>query len=236
MRYFVTGITALITLCASGCGSKTEGQQSEAPTRADAERLSYALVRFVNADPSGKPREMWIDEIRLFRDVAYKAITRYSEVETKAAKIRVRETNGPDDVATTRMEFFAGRHYTLVAAPRIDGSSVVLEISDHLVQPKTGKAKVRMINATTNVHDLDLYVAGTKKKLQAGVDASGRTQFSEVAPGTFQIRPLRRPMPSRLSKLAVQPDRFYTFVVVGKTGDLDVVSVEDRLNTEDARR
>jgi hypothetical protein len=245
MRFFIAGVTALITIGAAGCSNKTtspsvtttsDGQSSQAPAGTDAARLGNALVRFVNADPSGKPREMWMDQDRLFTGVAYKAITPYSEVQTKAAKIRVRENHGQDDLTTTRMEFFAGWHYTLVAAPRMDGSSVILEISDNLVQPKPGKAKVRMINATTDVHDLDLYVAGTTEKLQKGVDAAGRTQFSEVAPGTLEIRPLRRPMPSRLSKLVVEPDRFYTFVVVGKTGDLDVVLVEDRLGTEDARR
>ena len=31
-------------------------------------------MRFVNADPSGKPRELWMDNDRLVAGVAYKAI------------------------------------------------------------------------------------------------------------------------------------------------------------------
>jgi len=245
MRYFVAGVTALITVCA-GCGSKTtipsttttsDGQQSQAPAGSDAARLGNALVRFVNADPSGKPRELWMDKDRLVAGVAYKTITPYTEVKPKAeARFHIRETDGLDDLATTRLEFLPGWHYTLVAVPRKDGSSILLDIRDDLKQPKLGMAKVRMVNVTTDVEDLDLYVAGTKEKLQKGVDASGSSKFSEVQPGTLEIRPARRPMPPRLSNLTAEPDRLYTFIVMGKTGDVDVVSVEDRLSTEASLR
>src|SRR5438105_1961553 len=239
MRYFAAGLTALIAVCGTSCASRTEspsvtatseGQKSEAPAGADVARAGAALVRFVNADPSGNPRELWLDDNRLVAGVAYKAITPYFEVRPKVeARYHIRETNGLDDLATTRVEFLAGWHYTLVAAPRKNGRSVLLEVRDDLVQPKPGKSKVRMINATTDVEDLDLYAAGTKEKIQKGVDASGSTQFTEVQPGAFEIRPARRPLPPRLSKLTAEPDRWVTFIVVGRMGDLDVVSVEDRL-------
>src|SRR2546421_10744183 len=135
MRYFTAGIIALIAVCGTGCGSRTEspsttatseGQKSEAPAGADVARAGDALVRFVNADPSGKPRELWMDDNRLVAGVAYKAITPYSEVRPKVeARFHIRETNGLDDLATTRVEFLPGWHYSLVAVPRKDGRSIL---------------------------------------------------------------------------------------------------------------
>ena len=242
MRYRLAG-TACIALLVliSGCTRKTtsasetvtsEGQKSQAPPGADAARQDRALIRLVNADPAGKPRELWSADTRLFSDVAYKAVTPYVEVPTKVLQFRLRETDGPDDLVRSREELFAGRHYTLVAIPRKDGTSSLLKISDDLDPPKPGVAKVRIINATIGVDNLDLYRAGSKMKIEKGVDSQVATSFAEVDPGTLDIRPARQPVAPRLVKLPVEADRFHTFVVVGKTGDLDVIGIKDQLRGE----
>src|SRR5207253_433927 len=111
---------------------------------AEAARRDLALIRLFNADPSGKPRELWSGDQRLFSGVAYKNLTPYSGVPTKVLQFRLRETNGLDDLAMTREELFAGRHYTLIAIPRTDGTPSLYKISDDLDAPKPGAAKVRL--------------------------------------------------------------------------------------------
>jgi hypothetical protein len=75
-----------------------------------------------------------------------------------------------------------------------------------------GQARVRLINATTDVDDLDLYIAGTKTRLQHGIDTSMVTSVTDVDPGTLEIRPQNKPAPPQLSNLKVEADRFYTFM------------------------
>jgi hypothetical protein len=89
---------------------------------------------------------------------------------------------------------------------------------------------VRLINATSGVNDLDLYMTGTDKKIEKGLDAAEATSFVEVDPGTFEIRPAKQIAAPRLSKLQIDDGRLYTFVVVGKSGALDVVIVADQVN------
>ena len=88
----------------------------------------------------------------------------------------------------------------------------------------------RSINATSGVNDLDLYMTGANKKIEKGLDAAEATSFVEVDTGMFEIRPARQVAAPRLSKLRVDEGRLYTFVVVGKSGDLDVVVVADQVN------
>ena len=243
MSYLRAVTIASLLVCTSGCERKTtsasetvtaDGHKSQAPPGVTAAREDRALIRFINADPSGRPREFWSIDTRLFSDVPYRAITPYVEVPTKVLQFRVREMDGPEDLITRREELFAGRHYTLVAVPRTDGTSSLLKISDELNQPMPGAAKVRLINATLGVDNLDLYRSGSAKKIEKGVDSDDATAFTEVDPGVFEIRPARRPVAPRLAKLAVEANRFYTFVVVGKTGALDVIRVEDKLDAERA--
>ncbi|MCU1335751.1 MAG: hypothetical protein JWO19_1332 [Bryobacterales bacterium] len=212
----------------------SDGQKSQAPPGVDAARHDRALIRFINADPAGKPRELWSLDTRVFSNVPYKGITAYVDVPTKVLQFRVRETDGPDNLITAREELFAGRHYTLIAIPRTDGTSILQKISDDLNQPKPGQAKIRVINATPGVDNLDLYRAGSNKKIEKGVDADASTGFKAVDPGVFEIRPARQPVAPRLTNLAVEANGFYTFLVVGRAGDLDVVRIEDKLNAERA--
>jgi hypothetical protein len=65
--------------------------------------------------------------------------------------------------------------------------------------------------------------------IQHGVDASVVTSFTDVDEGTLEIRPVNRPAPPQLSNLKVEADRLYTFVVVGTSGGLELVRIEDRI-------
>jgi hypothetical protein len=208
----------------------------ESPAARDAAKENEGLVRFINADPAGKARELLIDKTPLFRDVAFKEITGYVEVPRQAVKIRLREPGGTRDLAETNLEVFPGRHYTLVALPDKKGGSRLYDIGDDLDNPETGNVKVRLINATT-VNDLSLYRDGTKTKVQKNVDSGFSSRISEAPAGTFDIRADRRPQASMLSNIELEPDRLYTLVVVGdpKT-QLEIVTVEDRLKNDVAQR
>ena len=103
MRHSVAGLTAIGVLAVASCGRATsgpsetttsQGQKSEAPAGTTAKREGFALLRFMNADPSGKPRELSTMDGRLFGDVTYKSITPYAEIQTDPTRFRLRETGG----------------------------------------------------------------------------------------------------------------------------------------------
>jgi len=236
MRFLAAALAAA-TLWTTGCDRKTAspletktsgGQASEAPAGKSAARKDKALVRFVNGDPSATPKELWLGDARLFSGIAYRAVTPYVEVPSQANQFRLREENGTDSIASVHDELFAGRSYTYVAMPGKSRLSLA-EISDDLAPPKPGKAKVRLINATLEIDHLDLHRTGVAKKIGT-VQAGASTDFKDVDPGTFEIRPAKQPLSARLSNLIVEPDHFHTFVILGRSGDLDALLIEEHLD------
>jgi len=237
MRTYALAALALMLFCSVACEKKTtspsitttsEGQVSSAPSSKEAAKENVALVRFLNADPSGRPRELWLDKATLFTNVSYKSITPYTEVERIAGRMRLREVNGSDDLASTNVDIIAGRHYTLVAVPQKNGTSNLLDMSDDLSLSKPGYVRVRVINAS-NVDDLDLYRAGTKERIQKDVDPGWRSRYAETKAGSFDLRSPKRAAAPALLNIRLEPDRVYTLVAVGKDPNLDVVRVEDQL-------
>jgi len=236
MRLLAAAIAATM-LWIAGCDRKSsspletktsDGQASEAPAGKAAALKDKALVRFLNADPTETKRELWAGDARLFSGIAYRVITPYVEIPSQATQFRLRDENGTENIASVHDELFAGRSYTYVAMPGKNRLSLV-EISDDLSAPKPGKAKVRLINATFGVDHLDLHESGVAKKIGT-VQAGASTDFKDVDPGTFEIRPAKQPVSPRLSNLMVEPDHFYTFVVLGPSGALDALRVEERLD------
>lgn len=240
----ISGVVSVIsTIGMVGCTAQTtspsvtttsEGQKSQAPPGTTAARQDTALVRFINADPAVKGPgaqglDIWSGTSRTFSNVAYKAITPYVELPAHAGRFDLRASGGATNLAVGLREIFPGRHYTLVALPTQKDRSRLAVITDDLSAVEPGQARVRLINATTGVGDLDLFFAGTKTRIQHGIDASTISSFSEVDPGTLEIRAESKAAVAPLSNLKVEPGRLYTFIVTGTPGSLDVVRVEDRI-------
>ena len=78
-----------------------------------------------------------------------------------------------------------------------------------------------------------LFLAGTTSHVLHGVDV-GRTttsSFADMDAGMVEIRTPNEPAPTLLAKLNVEPNRFYTLVVVGRAGALDLIQIVDRTET-----
>lgn len=239
MRNSIAGALAALILWTAGCTPRTtgpsttttsEGQKSQAPAGTAAARSDTALVRFINADPNAKGVDIWSSGVRTFGNVAYKMITPYVEMTAHAAQFQLREAGAARELAGNRREMLPGRHYTLVALPGRHRSSTLEVMSDYLGALEPGQATVRLINATTDVKDLDLYIQGTGARIGHGVDLRIANSFTVVKPGMLEIRPPGKPARRQLSNLKVEADRLTTFIVTGIEGHLDVVRVEDKIN------
>jgi hypothetical protein len=239
MRNLIAGALAALILWTAGCTPRTtdpsttttsEGQKSQAPAGTTAARNDNALVRFINADPNAKGMDIWSSGVRTFSNVAYKMITPYVEMTAHAGQFQLREAGATQELAGNQREMFPGRHYTLVALPGQNHSSRLEVMSDYLGVLEPGQATVRLINATTDVKDLDLYIQGRGARIGHGVDLGIADSFTVVKPGMLEIRQPAKPALQQLSNLKVEADRLYTFIVTGRARRLDVFLVEDRIN------
>jgi len=247
MKHGTLSAFALIAILGTAaCNKKTEqptstatseGQTSTAAAGTTAARQDRALVRFVNADPGHATADLWFGDMKAFSDVAYKAVTPYTELPADRSTFKLRASGQNTDVATNNEGLYAGRHYTLVAIRKQDGTNILRAVSDDLDAPSAGKAKVRMINAAPNAGELDLVQARDRKnEIFDGIDFDSPTSFKEVEPGNFEVRHDDNKAPAlRLPQLSVQPDKFYTVIITGDRA-VESIRIEDQLGQHTAAR
>jgi len=239
MRNLMTGTVALVVLCITGCSPQTkepsitttsEGQKSKGSAGTAAARADTSLVRFINADSDMNNMDLWSEGVRVFSNVAYRTTTPYMELQARDGEFALRKTGEAQDVAAAHRETFPGRHYTLVGLPEGYRSSRLAVLSDKMGELEPGQARVRLINATTGVADLDLYLAGTNTRIGHGVDPGSANSFTDVKPGMLDIRQAGQPAYQRLSKLKLDADRLYTFVVTGAATAPELLQIVDRID------
>ncbi len=160
----------------------SEGQVTGGPAGKDAAEAGTALVRFVNADPNSPNLELWAGDQTLFPSTEYKAITHYELVPRGYTQFKLRSKGNKEDLVASRRELFPGRHYTFIALPAKKGPTQLVGLSDNLGALDPGSSRVRLINATRDVDDLDLFKEGTTTRIAHGVDAGATTSFTDLTP------------------------------------------------------
>lgn len=240
MRERFVGALFFVTVWSAGCSpplttspsvtTTSEGQKTEAKSGASVGKEGFALVRLVNANPEQNGVDIVWSKEKFFSNVPYKTITPYMEAPRGTALFRLREADSEENLSAGHLELLPGRHYTLVALPKKKGGARLRIFSDDLGLLNSAETRVRLINATTDVDDLDLFIAGTKNHLLHGIDAgtATATSFADMDAGTVEIRSPTRPTTPLVAKLTVEPDRLYTFIVAGTGAALDVIQIMDR--------
>jgi len=190
----------------SGSGASTAPASSEA-----AKDAGRALVRVVNAAPGTPKIDVLAENAPVVSEVAFKTVTPYKEVPANASEFEIKpaaQTAG-EPIAKNSESIMSGRHYTLVVFPeqtekrmgtdrnepadaKTDTNTLAsLEvISDDLVEPSEGKARVRVINAAAGTDDVEVYLRGEKDPLLSDVDFKEAVAYKEVDPvkTTMELR------------------------------------------------
>ncbi|MEI9813946.1 MAG: DUF4397 domain-containing protein [Acidobacteriota bacterium] len=227
-----------LSLFAAACGptlttdpsvtTTSKGDQQPAPPGKSAARASKALVRAVNANPADTDI-VWGHE-ELFNKVAFKTVTPYAEVPIGRAMFALRGADTGEKLSGGHQDLLPGRHYTVLALPAKAGKTLLTVMSDNLGGLESGESRVRLINATKDVKELDLYTgASDEDRLLHGVRAgsSAAMSFVDMTVGPAQIRISGHP--TMLEKIDIEPDRMYTLIVVGQASALDVIKIVDRV-------
>lgn len=234
-------------LLAAACSSESNQNQpvttttntgtSNAPPAAEVKQRGNALMRIIQVAPGGLSVDVFADDTKVFSVVAYKTTSPYKEVSGERHTFRIRPA-GQDTaqpLAENSEGLSDGKHYTVVAWAGTDGKPGLSIVDDDLVPPSSGKAKLRLIHASADAGEVDVYAKEGNKKLLGGVDFRNATSYSEVDPmsGTIEVRPEGKAN----SVLTIPNAKFdagniYTIVVVGKakgTPKLEAMIVEDKL-------
>src|SRR5215475_16161556 len=215
----------------------TEKGASTAPPAKEAEKANKALVRVVNALPGTAPVDVFVGDTKEFNNVAYKAVTPYKETPDvqKQFAIKPAGQDSAQPLAQNTEGISGGDHYTAIAMPNPDGQPTLKVIPDKLTPPPSGKASVRVINASPDAGELDVFVKGKEEALVSGVNPETVTNYKEIDPvtGALEVRPEGKPN----ALVTVPAQKFeaghlYTIIVTGKAKGapkLEAVKIDDQL-------
>jgi len=221
----------------------TEAGSSTAPASQDAAMRDKALVRVVHAMPAQPAVDAFAGEARAFSNVTYKTITAYAELTDDRQQLTLKPAGKPGPLAQNSENFAEGKHYTVLALPTSaqDPKPELRVLADDLTPPSSGKARVRLINASPDVGEIDVYTMNNAEKLFAGVNFKSEAGYTEIAPTTtvVELRPQGKKEPLlMMPQFSFEPNKTYTIVVMGRAKDqqLEAVTVEDQFVASFARR
>ena len=214
----------------------TDSGSSTAPASQDAAKRDKALVRVVHAMPAQPAVDAFAGDSRAFSNVTYKTVTPYAELMDDRQQLTLKPTGKPAPPLAENSENFAGgKHYTVLALPTSaqDPKPELRVLADDLTPPSSGKARVRVINASPDVGEIDVYTMNNADKLFGGVNFKSEAGYTEIAPTTtvVELRPQGKKEPLlMLPQFSFEPNKTYTIVVMGraKNQKLEAVTVEDQ--------
>jgi Domain of unknown function (DUF4397)/BON domain len=215
----------------------TNAGTSSAPPATEVKQRGNALVRVIHAIPGGQAVDVFADDKRVFNNLAYKTTSTYEEVSAERHTFRIRpagqETAQP--LAENSEGLSDGRHYTVIAMADANGKPANYVYDDDLVPPASGKAKVRVIHASADAGEVDVYAKEGNKKLFGGVNALSETSYTEIDPmsGTLEVRPEgQNNAVLRIPNAKFSAGEIYTIVVTGKAKGapkLEAMMIKDQL-------
>jgi hypothetical protein len=210
---------------------------STAPSSASAKHRDEALVRVVNAAPSGN-LDLFAGDLLLFDGLAFKTVTPYRAIDGQryAFALRPAGMTQAKPLASNTEGLTDGSFYTAVAMPGDDGRAQLRIVSDQLDNPASGKARLRVIHAGTNAGQVLLRQAGTTDHLLEDVDYRSVSGYRDVGLINGTIEVVGQQAVSRVLATVnahLEAGRFYTIVLVAggpSTPGLEAFLIEDALS------
>lgn len=173
---------------------------------------------FVNAIPNSLSFLFYLDNFQASNQsigFTYSLPAIYVSPGVKKLDLVLR--NSSQSILTDTIQFRSPNYFTIFATGKTTPEFVVIEDTQaHLVNPPTGKAKIRFINLSSDAPNLDVAIEGGAK-LFTDVTYKANTEFINIDPGDFYLNILQTGTSTvKFSKhVLIVPDRVYNIFSLG---------------------
>src|SRR6185503_19718358 len=160
-----------------------------------AAAATVGYVRLAHLSPDTPPVDVYLSSVaggaaKKFPAVAYGTVSGYLPLEVGTYSVAMRNQNAAEStppVLSTQVTVAAGGAYTVAGTGRFAELGLKV-INDDLALPSTGKAKVRVINASIRAPQLDVSVATTGATIATGAAFASTTDYREVNAGKWPLK------------------------------------------------
>jgi Domain of unknown function (DUF4397) len=160
-----------------------------------AQAATVGYVRLAHLSPDSPEVDVYLEKVgsstfdtKVFGGVGYGVVSAYQIVPTGSYLVSMRPKGAPSTTPTTltaSVSVVAGKAYT-VAGVGLNVDLGLRVLSDDLSRPATGKAKVRIIQASGAVPLLDVSLPDSTP-IATNVAFATTTAYQQVAPGNWAL-------------------------------------------------
>jgi hypothetical protein len=216
--------------------SSSPAGTSTAPSSDAAKQRDNALVRVVQAVPSGTTFDLFAGDLLLFDGLGFKTVTPYRAVDGKryAFALRPAGMTQAKPLSSNTEDLKDGDFYTAIAMPGDGHGPQLRVVNDHLDSPASGKARLRVVHAGTDAGKIDVRSGDASAALFDNLDYQSVSDYRDVAPmnGQMQIVSAGQSAPVATMTAHLEAGRFYTLVIVGNAAapnKVEAFLIEDAL-------
>ena len=175
-------LAVLLTLCAAGC--KSAGAVG-----------ANAQFRVMNAAVEQPSLTYLLTTSTVASGLAYPTATAFSQQTPGGYTIHVEPAGTTATLINLPVVFQPGESYTFIAAEASFASPSLAPIflTDDNSAPSTGQMKLRVVNASPDVGNVDVYVVAPGKNLQgvtptfSNLGFQAASSYQNLAPGNYEI-------------------------------------------------
>lgn len=205
LRYTIVGLLGLTLL--SSC-SKDDPY--------DVDDSTAAQVNLINASPDGPSAQLYVDDVlRTPSGVTYGQASGYYKTFVGDQDVLIKSTSGEATLATSRVQLDAIGNYSIFLVGQ-NSSLGILAVTDDLVAPASGKAKIRYVNASPNASAASLNAGSTI--LVTPLNFRGISASTEVTAGSYVLSIVTGTSRSATINANLESGKIYTVYAKGLVG------------------
>ncbi len=180
--------TAAMLVLTAGAGA--------AVTAGPAAAAGVGYVRLAHLSPDTPPVDVYLSAVaagaaaKKFPAVGYGVVSAYLPLDAGTYAVAMRNVGAAESsapVLSTQVTVAASGAYTVAGVGRFADLGLRV-INDDLALPSSGKAKVRVINASVRAPLLDVSVATSGATIANGAAFATTTGYQEVNPGRWNLK------------------------------------------------
>lgn len=182
----------------------------------DFDDVIPAYVNFINASPDAGSAQLYVQDIvRTPNAISYGNASGYYKTYLGSQDVAVKAPNGTTTLISATGQFDATASYTYFLVGQSNSLGLVA-VTDDLVAPASGKAKIRFVNAAINASTANLNLGGST--VASNIAFRGVSSSIEVNAGSYIVSVSSNPFLSSTLNTTFESGKIYTVYAKGLVG------------------
>ena len=186
-----------------------------------------AQLKLVHGAPGTGPVNAFTDGLVTFANVPYQSASIYTNVAAGPHAVTIETAGVPGAVIATAQPSFVAATDTSVVLMGLPGAQTAFALSDTNLPPPVGRARIRFVNAGSDIGPVDILV--NFAKAFTGVPNASATTYAEELEDTYTITFVIAGTTTDLLSMpvAVTAGRTYSMYLVGTAGQYTAILTRD---------